>query len=416
MFEDDPAVQLWLSGLAESTKANRLPLIQRFFKFVGVKPSVAVEWQRKNPMSYKFVDGLYDWVDKDGNLGANTKKDRVSIGRGFFLASRVPLPKDTRNRRFHSDKVPVLTELSVDDFRKILLSSNVMYRAAMLTQFQSGSGVGELLFINEFHADFVWDEVRKGKRTIKLDMPGRKSARNVRSYYTFIGVDAVEALKRHFASLGWQKDDVLFKNEMGEPLKQGSYSTYFRNQAIKAGVVQAKSWPCSKCSGETVKRQLKYGDGRRTFYVCVVCGHKNRPEDVGLSAQNWGGIRYKVRTHEMRDTFRTQCHYAQRYNGLDGDCPEFWMGHDIDPLKYDKIMKDVKSTLLEYRKALPYLNILTEEPLKVSRNEVGLEFEGLKETNVMLQKRLAVLESERKVDRERLVRIMEVLKEKGYTE
>lgn len=185
-------------------------------------------------------------------------RTRMGMVRGFFVANRVPLPKD--KHRFHADEEPVMGELLVDDFRKILLSCNLTYRAAYLVQFQSGSGVGELLYINEHHAEHVWSQMRKGKQIIRLTMPGRKQSRNLEPYYTFIGIDAVESLKRLGHSQGWKRDDVLFRNEYGSPLTSENVTSYFRRHAIKVGVIKEHTWPCLDCGGETVK-QLRVRGG-----------------------------------------------------------------------------------------------------------------------------------------------------------
>jgi len=195
MFADDVCVRKWLRGLAEGTVVNRLAVLKRFFEFASVGPSEAVGFQRNNLSSYRFVDLAYEWVESR-SLASGSMRTFVGCVRGFFLANRAPLPSD--KHKFHSDRERVVGELSVDEFRRILLSCNRTYRAAFLVQFQSGSGISELCYVNEHHVDYVWDEVRKGSRMIRLRMPGRKQNRNIKPYYTFIGGDAVDALKNLF--------------------------------------------------------------------------------------------------------------------------------------------------------------------------------------------------------------------------
>ena len=43
-------------------------------------------------------------------------------------------------------------------------------------------------------------------------------------------------------------------------------------------------------------------------------------------------MRYRIHGHEFRDTFKTTCKVA----GVDGAVAEFFIGHKIDPLGYDK--------------------------------------------------------------------------------
>ncbi len=67
--------------------------------------------------------------------------------------------------------------------------------------------------------------------------------------------------------------------------------------------------------------------------------------------------------HELRDRFRTR---AQKSPAPDKAMFEFFMGHDVDPLRYNKAMDDVEYTALQYRLAEPWLNILSEDPAYVS--------------------------------------------------
>ena len=83
-----------------------------------------------------------------------------------------------------------------------------------------------------------------------------------------------------------------------------------------------------------------------------------------------------MRIHEIRDLFRTEFHRAQTYSGADADCAEFFLEHIIDPLKYDKIMRDKKYAMEQYRKALPWLNILSEDPRKIDRTDYEAQREA----------------------------------------
>jgi len=148
----DEALRKYLEGLAESTAYNNKYVLRDFFGFEGLEPYEAVEWQRKNPLSYRFLDEAYKWLKESGNL-VGSMKTKLGVVRGFFVANRVPLPKD--KHRFHSVKAPVMGDLSVDEFRKILSKSNFVYRAAFLVMFQSGSGVKELVHINSKLASHV---------------------------------------------------------------------------------------------------------------------------------------------------------------------------------------------------------------------------------------------------------------------
>lgn len=386
-FYEDTCVRRYLGGLADSTAENRLPLLEDFFEAVVSRPKEAVEFQKENPGSYRFVDLAYAWVEKNGNLSVSSMKGRVGMVRGFFVANRAPLPED--RHRFHSDKEPVMGELSVDEFRRISLSCDRKYRAAYLTQFQSGSGVGELIYINTHHAEHVWTEVKKGKQIIRLTMPGRKQNRNIKPYYCFIGKDAVTALRDYFHSIGWQRDTVLFRNKNDKPITRDNLSSYFRAHAIKTGVIRAKTWPCLDCGGKTVRRRRMNNGVSAISYICTECQSVHLASEYDLAHGERTGVRYRVRTHELRDLFRTRWHKAQRYAGADASAGEFFMGHSIDAQDYDKVMKDVAYARSQFREAMSWLNVLSEEPQKVDRTEVDEELEGTKAEVEVLRREVA---------------------------
>ena len=397
----DVALKRYLDSLSPRSRVNRRNVLSRFFGFCGESPGEAVAFQRGNSSSYKYVDLAYEWLNRSGIM-VSTKRSQMGTIRGLFIVNRCPLPMD--RHRFRSDVSPVVGDLTVDEFRKIVVASNPVYRAAFLVAFQGGCGVGELCYINVHHADYVFDEVRKDRQILRLDLPGRKQHRNVFPYYTFVGSDAVEALRQLFYSRGWKRDSVLFRNERGEPVSGACYQTYFRSMALKLGLIQRKTPSCLDCGGETVRKRSRATGRDLVYYVCVGCQRERAASDYGRSPKNYGSIRYRMKTHEIRDLFRTEFHRASTYARADGDCAEFFMGHSIDPLKYDKIMRDRKYALEQYRKALPWLNVLSENPRVVDRSEVSEQLEAQKAETRAVTDRMVKLERELEEIREALRR------------
>jgi len=244
-------------------------------------------------------------------------------------------------------------------------------------QFQSGSGRGELIYISHTHNRLVRDEVKKGSRVIRLPMPGRKHSLNRLPYYTFIGDDSTDCLKDMFQKQGYKEKPCLFVDQYDRPLSGASLQMYFTAHAMRVGLIKPASPPCEKCASPTNRvRSYKMDKQRHVVYVCVSCGHV---QPSPYKPKNIGGIRYRVKTHELRDLFKTECHRSlQSGNNFDLSVADFCMGHSIDSNKYDKIMKDRAYTLAEYRKVLPFLNVLSENPRVVERGELDVEREALR--------------------------------------
>ncbi len=407
--QHDPALTKYLEGLAPSTARNRRWQIQKFFDYCKVEPEEAVEWQRRHAGDYRFVDLAYEWFKSQSWLRVSSIQTKYGCIRGFFLANRVPLPKDSRHR-FHSDKAPVFGELTVDEFRQILYASNPSYRCAYAVMFWSGSGVGELLHINTALADHVFDMVKRGKKFVRLVMPGRKANRNRRPYFTFIGGDVIGLLRRLFASRAWKRDTVLFRTDYGKPVTSNSLQTYFRSRAFKLGLVERKTINCWKCGKAVVWQRRKVEGKNKIYYVCAECGLDVAASDCSLNRCQRAGVRYRMRTHELRDLFKTEWHRGCASTGADLVCSDFFMGHDVDPLKYDKLMRDTSFALEQYRKVLPWLNILSEDPRKIERSEVLTQLEASETKVDALARELGELRRRMKVlDHPKLIEILDRL-------
>ena len=80
----------------------------------------------------------------------------------------------------------------------------------------------------------------------------------------------------------------------------------------------------------------------------------------------------------MRDLFRTRWEKSPAA----AVAAEYFMGHQVDPLEYNKAYRDENYALEQYVKAEPYLNILSMEPTIVPRVELqktNTEVEELKQ-------------------------------------
>ena len=110
------------------------------------------------------------------------------------MHNRAPLPPDP-SYRLRSEKEPVVSRLDVEEFRRIVLASNPLYRAVWLCMLQGGMGSNELIYWSNHGWRSLQRQLREGRYPIRIDLPGRKHNRNIKSYYTFLGRDALEALE-----------------------------------------------------------------------------------------------------------------------------------------------------------------------------------------------------------------------------
>ncbi len=315
-------------------------------EFAGFMPDDLVDWQRKHQGEYELLDLVQRYIM--GKEGTYQYKARCyGAVRSFFLHNRCELPRD-RAFSVKGTKAAVAGRLSVDEFKRVLAACNPLYRAVFLCMLQGGMGVGERLFFDEFGLKEIRRQMDRGDMPVRVELPGRKKLKNVKPYYTFLGGDAVDALKVWFLERPSEAGSRVFVTQFGWPLSYSAMQMYWEKKLSDLGLIT----------------RLHNNDS---------------------------GNRYGKNLHEIRDLFKTRW----RVSGVDIELGDYFMGHDIDSLGYDKSPRDYPDYYRErYRDAMSWLNVLSEEPDKVPR----LELDKVKrETEI----RLRVLEEYVKEDAER---------------
>jgi len=372
---DDECIKFWRGRLGSSWR-SAYRTFERFYSEVlskddvlrNLSPTELVEWQLnvRGRNMYHIKSLAQQWINAQ-TLTVKSKGTFLSHISSFFLHNHAPLPPDP-SFHFTSDVAPVDGKLDLEAFKRILLNCNKMYRAVFLMMFQAGMGEGELLRVNMHAWRSVLEALTKNIGVFKLVLPGRKKNRNRKSFYTLLSTkgDWAEAFKSYMQSSAYPLRECLFRNSQGKPLMRHNIRRYFTHRAVEAGVIKRFSPPCSKCKGETVR--FRKG---RIGYKCRECGNVDWASKYGR--YKFTNVRYGVNPHEIRDLFRSRWHVSK----ADGDTAEFMMGHDIDPNKYKKFM-DLEPwfTVQEYRKALKWLNVLSDEPDKISRLDVDAKLEA----------------------------------------
>lgn len=373
------AKERWLSRVAETTAQsyeNRLGVFMVWLKenggkFSDMSPDDLVEYQSNtdNGSKYDLLDLVQQWA-QGLDLRYSTKKTDYRRILSFFRHNRAELPDDP-SFKIRSDKPPVKITLTLQDVRDVILSSNRTYRSIFIAMFQGGMDLSAFEYWNENGWEDMKKQLRDDPEVIRIELPGRKKRRNKEAFYTFIGMDAIDALRdylgerideKKFAILEekrkewcrkhnqkWEPKEYIpgciFYNQQGKPIKKGSVHTYWLKHLQKIGKVKT----------------AVNGDA---------------------------STRYGKNIHELRDLFRTQWEKSP----AKGSVAEFAMGHAIDPLEYNKACKDEAWTSREYKKALPLLQIMS------STRPFGQVDE---EELIILQRQIRKLEQENK-DRVRL--------------
>ncbi|MCJ7760398.1 hypothetical protein MUP59_04565, partial [Candidatus Bathyarchaeota archaeon] len=227
-------------------------------------------------------------------------------------------------------------------------------QALYLCMFMSGLGTGEIVYWSNHGAENLREQLSNDARMIRIDIPGRKGDRNERNFYSFIAGDALDYLRKWW-KIRPRDAKVIFVNERHTPVTEsGVYAIWLRHMR-RLGIIDPKK------------------EGQREY-----------------SNRTGRGL------HELRDIFRMQFGKSP----AKPEIAEFMMGHIVDPLGYNQVGKDERFCQDEYRKALPYLNLLSSGTpfYQVPKDEL----DALNERNERLEKEI----EENKMDVQRLMGLL----------
>jgi len=344
---------------------------ERVNQFYGLDLNGVLKSQRSLGYNerYGLVDFLQDYVmDYYGSKG--TKDTLYAVVRSFFRHNRAELPKD--GLRFKGDYEPEPMDMRLDEFRAILREANLLYRSVFMTKFQGMMGTEEVVYFSNNCWPTVDAQLRKGsmylgsKERVIVHFPGRKGV--VRPYFTSVERDGIDLLKSYISK--WRgpvkPGEPIYLNSRGTSLSHSNVEKAWISCCFKAGIIEPKTPECEECGGPTFKKR-KYRKGvKRTYYICTECGHqrtalKNPSEE---ERRRRSRIRYGKGTHEgCRDLTRSRWCKSKAKEWV----AEFRMGHPVDSNNYKKIMqKDPHWGEGQFELASPWLNVLSEDPERVS--------------------------------------------------
>lgn len=325
-------------------------------KFANMTPDDLIKYQKKSRRSteeeaeYEIIDKLiHPWIASiESGLRYGTVTSRISTIKSFFKWNRAPLPNERIGTRAGVPKVVGM--LPFKDIREICLNSTPVFRAIFLCMYMGA--MDQALFRHwntESGYKSIEDDIKNGSDIIIVRSPGRKQFTNKLPFYTMIGGDAVDALRKYvkgdrkmiidrFFGDDPEKATAIFYNQKGNPI----YSKYL-----------AQYW---------LKRLKQLG-----LIVPIV-----DENGVGNS-----GSRYGKNPHEMRDTWRSKATSFFMPEQIPLSIFEFWMGHvsKMDPNLYDKYCKNEVAVKKHYRKVLPYYNIMTSNKALGLYDEAEVEKE-----------------------------------------
>ena len=354
--------------------------------------------KKREGEEYEHIDLAKAFVLNDSMKlkSKSYRQNSLSAIRSFYEYNRCALPKEKVDLTVKEVDVQRVREklglkpMTLKDLEQLIAPMKIKEKAMLTIIVQSGMGVGE--FTKQFNVCTcrkewlrnnghvcepakVMRQLKEEVHPIKIDIVGRK--KNPRPYFTFIGTDGIELLKRYlvFRAILINKarkrlQELEEKVRKGHKLSSADQKTLV-NYRRKLGVLTPEWSP-----------------GQPIFISNQISAYsiQSLQSMVKLYKRVSGLSDREFTPHTCRDIFKTECAHA----GVKNTLSEFFIGHTLDKYGYNKLNEMYPEDFVkEYLKVEPALNIITH----TGRPKVSIdEMERLKKENLVLSEKVERLE------------------------
>jgi len=253
-----PEVKKWLAGKNERTVKQYLPALEEYVKFTGLNPEQLIdeaEGDRNKSRRYrgapegrlqefhKYLLTSYTRKRaKKEKIGLSEKRAVVFFGAIRTFYERNGFELDVKTPKASPKQVNFKVAIRPKELKRLLeWCSSLRDKTIVLFLFQSGISLAELCSLN--YGD-VARELEEGKIPLCLHIIREKEKVE---YYTFLGKDAVDALKLYIHEREMRGEKLtymspLFTNEGTKKLKAQRITSRpieitFKKLALKSGLV-----------------------------------------------------------------------------------------------------------------------------------------------------------------------------------
>ena len=360
-YEGDPLIREWLGSVAESTAGRYLIIFSGFLDWIedgnssleldgypGSLPNRLLEFQkelnRNGERRKAILRSSYAYVKEVGNerlWRTGYRRKVLSTVRSFFVyhLDENGFPKEKARKIISVLKSTVKKpekRLSLVELKQVAIKSTPMYRAVIKGMLASGMGVDEIIkfsnqgistlkkaLLNPVHDDVI--EIYLGPRKTNVD----------KEFYIYIGGGAYRELRN------WLKVREKVERRFNDPELKA------RREREAQGV---REFPDAVFVTNTFTPLSSSG-----FYTYF----SRKMEQLGFiekEENGRSGTRYNKNPHQIRSLFRTQWSKSR----MNPDIAEYFLGHSVDSLDYNRCHDDRPYRIDEYLSALPYLDMDSE--------------------------------------------------------
>jgi len=390
-LEQYPEIQKWITQVKESSRSPYMSAMRAYVEFTNLNPKQLIDEAEKDRKKPRRLQGkpemrimqFHEWLLNEYEIKPRGKGERKKTGRrgasktmaamyvtairsfykrnGFPIAIKTPkaAPKKENKKLYLSAKEVKLLVNHAPTLRD---------RAIILFMFQGGFDVSTICSLN-------YGDVKRGLENdevpLLIEVVRQKDEVE---YFTFVGYDAVEALKAYL-------NDRITKGEklrLDSPLFAKEGAKKKRVERIKPNLIQNMLRETALKAGLVSQEELEKSD----LNPC--------------------------RPHALRSAFST----VLRLNGFDPLLVEFMLGHRI-PYNGAYLIPPPEKVRKMYAEVEPQLSVSSRIDAKI-----GEEVVKLKETIELLSKENKVIRQENEKLRKRIGTIEKRMEEvvKMYNE
>jgi len=287
--------------------------MRRFLMFVRKDPEEFLGWCRSRSEKWEILEALQAFIRQFESRRYGTCTSGYTALRSFLLHNHIDVPRDLAFQ-IHAETPPVERQITLDNLRELIGLAVQPWRSMLLVKWHGLMDTEALIYTSDHYSELLAQAVREDRDVCKITIPGRKKRRNKRPFYTFIDAEALHSLKEYFErDRGYPKpgEPIWLNRRDKHRMTKNAFEIFWLRHLRRAGLI---------------------------------------PKPTGDS-----GSRYGYNVHNTRDLAISLLATVPNLKPI---CPEFWAGHNIDPLQYNQFYS-VKPIWVEeqYRLATPYLNI-----------------------------------------------------------
>jgi len=350
---------------------------------------------RREGEDYRHIDLVKEYLfsAKMVVYSLSYRNQSLSAIRSFYRYNRCALPQEkldltvTEIENQRAREKLALKPMTLQDVKLLISPMKVKEKAIMLILLQSGMGIGE--FINQFNVcncrkewlrnnghvcepAKIMKQLNQGAQTIKIEFVGRKNNHN--SYFSFIGRDAIDALKKY----------LVYRSTLIRDAQERVREFEKKERGGKLGKNEKRSLLNYRKNVHLLTSEWREGEPLFISNWLNPIQDHNIQEPIRRYKRSMGLNDRQFSPHTFRDIFKTECAHA----GVDNSISEFFIGHTLDPLGYNKLDRMYPEDFnREYLKVEPSLNIISHKGMEIEKEEL----QKMKKENVDLRERVETL-------------------------